>query len=107
MRISDWSSDVCSSDLPTNNVLKRMHWATFKRLNDTWTQLVWAQVAGTKRGGWPKPPPARVKVTVERHSYKLIDWDNAAGRSEERRVGQECVRTMRSWWQRSYQKKNK
>src|SRR3546814_5731730 len=69
MRISDWSSDVCSSDLH----------ATAKRAHR------WHQMSSVKRKrdgrDW------------------LIGRDAApAARSEERRVGKECVSTCRSRW---------
>src|SRR3546814_5640589 len=71
LRISDWSSDVCSSDL-----LAR------------WLQF-------TSRG-----PVAHLFVSG-RHlpgceAPALIDDSEA--RSEERRVGKECVSTCRSRW---------
>src|SRR3546814_4622778 len=71
LRISDWSSDVCSSDLPVKLPLF---------VN---AQLGFAAV------------------------YLLADYDDIArklilahhtARSEERRVGTECVSTCRSRW---------
>src|SRR3546814_13242722 len=75
MRISDWSSDVCSSDLP--------HAA--RGASDDW-------VAWRLRWHW--------------HALGDVGpcawWDDAlrglACRSEERRVGKECVSTCRSRW---------
>src|SRR3546814_14036010 len=68
MRISDWSSDVCSSDLRA--------------------------AAGTRRC------PA---VAVPRYPVGLR---RAVGhRSEERRVGKECVSTCRSRWSPYHSKK--
>src|SRR3546814_3206382 len=68
MRISDWSSDVCSSDLgqlpgPSRTILGcigQVHWVP----------------AGTEAGS----------------------TGGRDGRSEERRVGKECVSTCRSRW---------
>src|SRR3546814_17625437 len=85
MRISDWSSDVCSSDLI------RTEFFTAQGLDDSVfpasayigpDALVEAALAGLASGE---------KVTVP----TLVDagsWD----RSAERRVGKECVRTGRS-----------
>src|SRR3546814_6397162 len=62
MRISDWSSDVCSSDLP--------------------------QIS--------------VETSLLTPSYNIVFFDSqrcgAPARSEERRVGKECVSTCRSRW---------
>src|SRR3546814_20162351 len=64
VRISDWSSDVCSSDLARK----------------------WLEEQITEKG---------------------IEFVNAriAGRSEERRVGKECVSTCRSRWWPYHEKK--
>src|SRR3546814_1993881 len=66
MRISDWSSDVCSSDL-------------------MWTRRRESELDGLAR-----------HVSRERQTYK--DETTQALRSEERRVGKECVSTCRSRW---------
>src|SRR3546814_8325406 len=62
MRISDWSSDVCSSDLRTLGV----------------------DLLGHRR--------------VARRRHRGQRTDAQAQRSEERRVGKECVSTCRSRW---------
>src|SRR3546814_6854818 len=67
MRISDWSSDVCSSDL-----------LRFQQ------KPVVAKVVGDPPLNWAR----RCRVSIE---GKLL-------RSEERRVGKECVSTCRSRW---------
>src|SRR3546814_21097758 len=89
MRISDWSSDVCSSDLPA--FLRRAH------------------LLGSYRG----ERAARIFLAAARQKIAaVVDDGNAAGgqlgnsggdeildsRSEERRVGKECVSTCRSRW---------
>src|SRR3546814_8454978 len=58
MRISDWSSDVCSSDLPTPSTCRR----------------------------------------IQRRRCPAASPGTACRRSEERRVGKECVSTCRSRW---------
>src|SRR3546814_12173314 len=78
MRISDWSSDVCSSDLA------RQHDGRFRTDG--------AHGADARAGLEPHRL-AGVEIT---------DKD----RSEERRVGKECVSTCRSRWSPYTSKKN-
>src|SRR3546814_16937400 len=75
MRISDWSSDVCSSDLL----------------------------------GLPRYDRARVDgVWLERDAIEAVTHTLRGMRSEERRVGKECVSTCRSRWSPyNYKKKTK
>src|SRR3546814_18184388 len=80
MRISDWSSDVCSSDLPTKNCpTSHPEIPTDQRRNaQQSTRKKWKQRCGASRS--EKTP-------------------RGASRSEERRVGNECVSTCRyRWW---------
>src|SRR3546814_19740935 len=99
MRISDWSSDVCSSDLwraetPDDFVfaIKGSRYIThLKRLREIETPLAnffasGLLLLGRKLGPilWQFPPNFR--------------FDEATMRSEERRVGKECVSTCRSRW---------
>src|SRR3546814_7950924 len=82
MRISDWSSDVCSSDL-------RVGW-DHRRLMEETADLVQAAMA----------------LSGRRTSVREISYRDLYRRSEERRVGKECVRTCRSrWWTDHYTKK--
>src|SRR3546814_16184267 len=101
MRISDWSSDVCSSDLCQNRAADRVGsaadpgaagnrqdsygWAHDLRAGE-------ARKEGGYRRQWSRcdPEPAR-------QGYR--------GRSEERRVGKECVSTGRSRWSPVHEKK--
>src|SRR3546814_12486004 len=96
MRISDWSSDVCSSDL-----------VLAVQLEGTG---VTANILGP--GTFVKPAPIVLDDgTVIRpdHGPEImaapIRW--LASRSEERRVGKECVSTCRSWWSPYHYKKKK
>src|SRR3546814_2374419 len=77
MRISDWSSDVCSSDLtaPRNAAPPR-------------TQRL-LEVCAT-----PEPEDSIDRARLKRGRRDL----RALRRSEERRVGKECVSTCRSRW---------
>src|SRR3546814_4449956 len=85
MRISDWSSDVCSSDLPAQyreSVLPnacRRRVAIEAGITDFWRKYVGL-------GG------AVVGIDTFGASAPIDD------RSEERRVGKECVSTCRSRW---------
>src|SRR3546814_10323749 len=86
MRISDWSSDVCSSDLQL--YAERDQEAQRRELAMASTGLeVGAAPAQsiTLEDGTPAPGE-------ELPSVQGID------RSEERRVGKECVSTCRSRW---------
>src|SRR3546814_5869295 len=92
MRISDRSSDVCSSDLRGHHRLAELHApgratgiasrpSPMKRARlSTWPS-VWS----------PNSP-------LPSHSSRSTPSD----RSEERRVGKECVSTCRSRWSRDH-----
>src|SRR3546814_18784678 len=96
MRISDWSSDVCSSDLQTHS-----------DRNDRRT-------GHAGRNGGPSLPINRRAVSVRSFPLTALFCIAVlaslyvardvfvplvlACRSEERRVGKECVSTCRSRW---------
>src|SRR3546814_13820280 len=80
MRISDWSPDVCSSDLGQ----------------------VWIDMWLSASTATPEMPPLGSKWC------RSIFSSVAPIRSEERRVGKECVSTCRSRWSPyHYKKKNR
>src|SRR3546814_18569308 len=94
MRISDWSSDVCSSDLVIdrcwqqgeNNPIVAIHDVGAGGLSNAFPELV--NDAG--RGALFELS----QVHVEESGLSAAEiW-----RSEERRVGKECVSTCRSRW---------
>src|SRR3546814_12348469 len=103
MRISDWSSDVCSSDLfhPAGNG------AIY---NDGPHKITYV-------GGFPTGSMATDAQRAEfgQNFFRTIDDGRhdfagdevfVAARSEERRVGQECVITCGfRWWATHYKKK--
>src|SRR3546814_1141757 len=84
MRISDWSSDVCSSDLPSGRArADRRQAAAREGLHP---------LHGGRQG------EARSPGRGGRLNARLSAGRVKEGRSEERRVGKECVSTCRSRW---------
>src|SRR3546814_18245501 len=96
MRISDWSSDVCSSDLRDRIGLNlvsveggRAFFQAFDEFDRHSIILCEGDTAGLDRMGFKVVNDDDLDHFVER----LLD------RSEDSRVGQECVSTCRSrWW---------
>src|SRR3546814_13732218 len=94
MRISDWSSDVCSSDLAKD------------------VRAVMASLEGAVQGSVSKKGvgsftlPGLLKITAVSVPAKprrkginpFTKEEQWFARSEERRVGKECVSTCRSRW---------
>src|SRR3546814_9952966 len=79
MRISDWSSDVCSSDLNAG-------WVSVGIDHDTASFAVRTIGRWWQKMGRPRYRRARSLLIT------------ADARSEERRVGKECVSPCRSRW---------
>src|SRR3546814_18318585 len=99
MRISDWSSDVCSSDLRRliNNggdesLIARHAFLNAPNLGSAARALV--------RNG---QTTAEEAIRISRRD--VADAELIADRSEERRVGNECVSTCRSRWSPYHSKK--
>src|SRR3546814_15476866 len=107
MRISDWSSDVCSSDL---DITRAGDWlmTLARELRPDLIHL---------NGYAHAALPWRSPVVVVAHSCVLSWWRAVHGceappewrtyRSEERRVGKECVSTCRSRWAPYHNKKKR
>src|SRR3546814_10890913 len=76
MRISDWSSDVCSSDL----------------------RVIMFGDGGLVGGDDLRAGTQRRAEQFGRIIRAAEQFDDEIGRSEERRVGKECVSTCRSRW---------
>src|SRR3546814_4943416 len=92
MRISDWSSDVCSSDLKWTN-----HKFNLKLVNPANKRKYNIIVVGTGLAGSSAAASlAELGYNVKTFCYQ--DSARRAHRSEERRVGKECVSTCRSRW---------
>src|SRR3546814_16834566 len=101
MRISDWSSDVCSSDLTIERLQR--HEAAIMRLARLETIGSAAALAGgaaqviVDEAIFVLPLDGVIDLDAERS--RLAKALNAAEqRSEERRVGKEWVSTCRSRW---------
>src|SRR3546814_15076041 len=99
MRISDWSSDVCSSDLIGVNAL------TLDVVRETDDRGLGDQIVEDERAfdlGGAHAVARDVDDIVDAAGDAPIAVGIAAasvaGRSEERRVGKECVSTCRSRW---------
>src|SRR3546814_21186356 len=109
MRISDWISHVCSSDLIFGPFASLMRFDTDKQAY---------RIANDSRFGlvgyaWSRDID-RILTAQDRIAAGTI-WCNtpmmrdmhAPFRSEERRVGKECVSTCRSRWSPSHKTKKK
>src|SRR3546814_3887528 len=86
LRISDWSSDVCSSDLKFRGDV---------RLFDAGLAEI------SRRTGWMGlgvVPWLAAARRLPAEDAVALDDPGCASRSEERRVGKECVSTCRSRW---------
>src|SRR3546814_4939317 len=86
MRISDWSSDVCSSDLFVAVLM------TAGMAEIDWEDITVA--APVLITALAMPLTFSIASGI---AFGFIAWV-AAKRSEERRVGKECVSTCRSRW---------
>src|SRR3546814_5622021 len=89
LRISDWSSDVCSSDLL----------AMAQDLNRAAPRLVGDRQLFQDTVETQASLRSLSEATVFDSSGRIIvRYNNLGFRSEERRVGKECVRQCRSRW---------
>src|SRR3546814_13669548 len=106
MRISDWSSDVCSSDLLVAALVDRP-------LDDRIDQFAVAflgfeegrvESAGRRTIGrdFRRLLPVSVRIGIE-----VVARLHARVRSEERRIGTGCVSTCRSRWSPDHAQKTK
>src|SRR3546814_2604498 len=88
MRISDWSSDVCSSDLLVLADLKDL---LLQLVGDAHAELFRAHVAALAE-------PVGLVDMLDAGDRAVALLVHGLHRSEERRVGKECVSTCRSRW---------
>src|SRR3546814_12457844 len=100
MRISDWSSDVCSSDLATYGMMS-------ESIHGSWNESMDFCLARNVNGTFSPypfyhPPDVRFITPIMRFTNKpfrlWLERIDANDRSEERRVGKGCVRPCRSRW---------
>src|SRR3546814_18339887 len=119
MRISDWSSDVCSSDLQIAKqlIVRNLNWydvvpvlphlnivymkntgAAFSMMSDASPVLFVLLGVGVSVGilFWLRRHPRDQHLVAI--ALSLIMGGAPGNRSEERRVGKEGVSTGRSWW---------
>src|SRR3546814_1398667 len=82
MRISDWSSDVCSSDLVRSAALELRE-----------AQVAWHDIGPAARASWLRKWRGWILDHIDDLARRL---SGLVPRSDERRVGQECVNTCRS-----------
>src|SRR3546814_19482113 len=114
MRISDWSSDVCSSDLnEARGVRIKVDGARIARLA-RFDEVVHRRAFGDRGFGRlahlrPRGEHLAKALAGELDQFRAdrrLDR-GVARRSGERRVGKECVSTCRSRWWPYHSKKNK
>src|SRR3546814_18169372 len=109
MRISDWSSDVCSSDLFQVHLVDdagvgRHHLEVLERFLPPAQEAV-ALLVALELDLAVEVQRVRTAEHVDLHRVvgdkfrrdQRVDLVRLA-RSDERRVGKECVSTCRSWW---------
>src|SRR3546814_16405597 len=101
MRISDWSSDVCSSDLTKASEIGLGAEAFNQIGNIHFTDSQITRSAGVEN------PFVSQGLQEQLRVHACLPQPYQAGRSEERRVGKECVSTCRSRWSPYHSKKNK
>src|SRR3546814_17781911 len=102
MRISDWSSDVCSSDLAPGLVHHRPYAVNRRRLHRSGTGREAASMILSRHTSQRTlPMPADNPPTLpayQRIRAALRAKIETGERSEERREGKEVVQTCRSRW---------
>src|SRR3546814_20054322 len=112
MRISDWSSDVCSSDLLAlepgierigQYLRLRRSRAGGKRVQLRRQVIGKIELMACLEGfHGPQDRPCRDRVTVPPWCRQVHVKGLLISRSDERRVGKEGVRTFSSWWSPSH-----
>src|SRR3546814_18977118 len=111
MRISDWSSDVCSSDLDDpetllENLKAQFPKAILMRGDQAYESLVKQVIEFVDAPAMGLNLPLDVRGTAFQERVWKVFLEIPA-RSEERRGGNECVSTGRSRWSPYHEKKNK
>src|SRR3546814_20358469 len=104
MRISDWSSDVCSSDLwlmwklpnRSRDVARINLHKCFPELSPAELDALLGRTL--RETGMTFTESACAWIWPAEKTLKLVREVEGLDRSEERRVGKECVSTCRSGW---------
>src|SRR3546814_19979791 len=109
MRISDWSSDVCPSDLTKRSCCEATTILTSGISAPTLNDTIEANPAchGFVKSSSSRPISASRCALIGSFLVSSRETCKAVCRSEERRVGKECVSTCRSRWSPYHTKKNK
>src|SRR3546814_16154373 len=105
MRISDWSSDVCSSDLLAQRAddPERLNLAMGEHIDLQVTlhgaRLPSAEVPQSRDAGWSEKVNKSLRGCLGDRDSAISEAAPARSpRSEDRRVGNECVSTCRYRW---------
>src|SRR3546814_6912100 len=116
MRISDLSSDVCSSDLHGSSAQGAIGFPNLS--DDIWhwggaPEDILTSILDGREGVMPEWGTVltgmggdSAVISVVAYVRTLSDHARSGDRSEERRVGKECVSTCRSRWSTDHSKKN-
>src|SRR3546814_15117574 len=100
MRISDWSSDVCSSDLEDGGFGRPRFIPVY--IAHQKDALIGTPSLNLRVGGVGKSSAIKlfVGVGIQHQGQRRVHVasEHLTPRSEERRVGKECVSTCRSRW---------
>src|SRR3546814_15087126 len=100
MRISDWSSYVCSSDLSAAVFAELLHIIAFEGLSPEWggepfdaeSRVVGQPLALFDEScAWGKID--NLEAFCVEHGLPFVRWSGSYPRSEERRGGKECAST--------------
>src|SRR3546814_14233913 len=109
MRISDWSSDVCSSDLPLSDAVPALENFGFRVLTEVPTSLDQGRlgtihdfILALPEGDMADALLARAETIGGAIAGVLNGQAEDDPRAEERRVGKESVSTCRSRWSRDH-----
>src|SRR3546814_16777461 len=112
MRISDWSSDVCSSDLsrglrgkPLAGAFLAVLAAASREFRGALQGFVLQRLQGLGEGLAHVRAALRIDQPVLLHQVQGLGHVRLHPRSEERRVGKECVSSCRSRWAPYHSKK--
>src|SRR3546814_11133066 len=98
MRISDWSSDVCSSDLLIWGASCAMAGAIERAKAAAIKVRFFMSSPSNERSGFPVANRFGLQAEIETDYRKIVQSVKLSTRTEERRVGKECVSTCRSRW---------